>query len=536
LSFGVQTHGARRVVPSTLVVGVLADLSGQPDPALPPLAGRAFVEIDRDNFDEVCAKFRPRLACRVPNLMRGDGSQLDVVLSFARLDDFEPEQVVRQVEPMGRLIGIRRRLANLAKGDSRSEQVASVLQELRNEIGVKEAPASGPRRPETASDAATIAEQAPAVRPVRDEARGNAGLLEDILGLAAGSLPPAREESHTPSESLLADFLDRAMAGVGTVSKDTLAMISDGVARIDAVLSKQLSHILQHASFQDLESAWRGLHQLVFDSDTSESLKIRVLDVKKSELLQEIAQGGALDQTALFRKLDKAAEHGEPFGVILGDFQFSNDSADLALLEVIAQTAAAAHAPFLAAAAPAFFGVSDFNELDQLPGLSQRLESTGYSRWLELRASDASGFAGLCVPSILCRLPYGRETRSVELFDFEEDFRGSGPRAYLWGNPVFALGRCLTRAFAEDGSCEHIQGMETGGKVARLSVHIARIDGEPVVTGPCAVALSHRRAAELAGLGFIPLVSIRNTDEAVFLTVPSCHRPESRIRIEVGHA
>ena len=85
-----------------------------------------------------------------------------------------------------------------------------------------------------------------------------------------------------------------------------------------------------------------------------------------------------------------------------------------------------------------------------------------------------------------------------------------------------------------EGSCDRIQDSETGGKVARLPVHIVRVDDEPAIIGPCAIALSQRRASELVGLGFIPLVSIRNTNEAVFLTVPSCHRPREPIRIEVG--
>src|SRR5205823_2661359 len=142
-----------------------------------------------------------------------------------------------------------------------------------------------------------------------------------------------------------------------------------------------------------------------------------------------------------------------------------------------------------------------------------------------------SRYVGLCVPSILSRLPYGHDTRSVELFDFEEDFREAGHRAYLWGNPVFALGRCLTDAIASEESGDRSQGIELGGKVRRLPVHIVRVDDEPVITGPCAIALSQRRASELVRLGFIPLVSIRNTDEAALFVVPSCHRSQEPIRI-----
>jgi type VI secretion system protein ImpC len=528
LTLEVQTQGANRVIPSTLVVGVLADLSGQPEPALPELSRRAFIEIDRDNFDDVLAKSRLRLAYQVEDLARGDGSLIDVVLRFNRLDDFEPEPVVRQLESLRPLIEARGRLADLEKSGSR-DQVAAVLQELRDKIGVGTALDPGPSGSEPAQA------ERPVHRPEQGQGPGDASILEQVLGLQAGALPRAPEEEARGSTGrLLDEYLAQAMAGVRTVSRDTREMISDGVARIDDLLGKQLSRVLQHPSFQRLEAAWRGLHDLVFNSETGGTLQIRALNIGKPELLHDLERAGSFHQTELFRKLDRAAERGEPFGVLLGDYDFSRQSADLAALETLARVAAAAHAPFLAAVAIEFFGLTDFAELDDLPELIGRLEAVEYDRWREFRAADPSRYVGLCLPPILSRLPYGRETRSVELFAFEEDFRAAGRRAYLWGNAVFSLGRRLTDAFANDGSCDRIQGIETGGKVRRLPVHIVRIEDEPVITGPCAIALSQRRASELARLGFIPLVSIRNTDEAAFLAVVSCHQPQELIRIEVG--
>jgi type VI secretion system protein ImpC len=356
--------------------------------------------------------------------------------------------------------------------------------------------------------------------------------LEQILGLKAGTLPQAPVESPPGSPGrLLEETLARAMADVPTVSRDTRDLISGGVTQIDGLLSKQLSRVLQYPCFQRLEAAWRGLHDLVFNTETDETLKIKTLNLSKPDLLQDIEQAGAPAQTDLFRKLDRAAEYGEPFGVLLSDYEFANVPADLAALEAISQIATGARSPFLAAVAPEFFGLPDFSAMDDVTDLVPRFESAEYQRWRAFRSLDSSRAVGLCMPSILVRLPYGRETRSVELFDFEEDLRTAGHRAYLWGSAVFALGRCLTAAFASEGSCQSIQGLETGGKVRRRAVHITRVDGEPVITGPCAVALSQRRAAELVHLGFIPLVSIRGTDEAVFLAVTSCHHPQEPIRI-----
>jgi type VI secretion system protein ImpC len=525
LTVEVPTPGARRVVPSTLVVGVLAELSGQPEPALPPLSRRGFIAIDRDNFDDVLTKSQPRLAFQVDDLIRGGGSRIDVVLRFHTLDDFEPEHIVRQIGPLKPLLDARGRLVDLEQRAGSSDQVAAVLQELRANIGQASLDSgSGRDAPGPAEGLYQGSEP--------DQGAGAPSILEQVLGLQAGTLPQAPgEEPPGSAGRLLEDFLGRAMAGMRTVSRDTQDRISGGVTQIDDLLSKQLSPVLQHPSFQRLEAAWRGLHALVFNSETGETLKIKALNLSKPELLQDIEQAGASGQTELFRKLDRAAENGEPFGVLLGDYDFANEPADVAALEAISQIATAAHAPFLAAVAPAFFGLPDFAELADVADLVPRLESAEYQRWREFRSSDSSRSVGLCLPSILVRLPYGRETRSVELFEFEEDLRTAGQRAYLWGNPVFALGRCLTSAFASEGSCQNIQGFETGGKVRRLAVHIARADDEPVITGPTAVTLSQRRASELVHLGFIPLVSIRGTDEAAFLAVVSCRQPQEPIRI-----
>src|SRR5207237_395530 len=133
-----------------------------------------------------------------------------------------------------------------------------------------------------------------------------------------------------------------------------------------------------------------------------------------------------------------------PFGVVLCDYDFANVPADLAALEAISRVATVAHAPFLAAVAPEFFGLPDFAAMADLTDLVPRFESAEYQRWREFRSLDSSQAVGLCLPSILVRLPYGCETRSVETFDFEEDLRTAGHRAYLWGSAVFPLGRCLT--------------------------------------------------------------------------------------------
>jgi type VI secretion system protein ImpB len=114
ITYDVEVGGAIEQKELPFVVGVLADLSGNPKDALPRVKERKFVEIDRDNFDQVLAGTKPRLTFKAPNRLADDGSQLGVELEFRNLDDFAPEAVAQQVEPIRKLVAARQRLNELA--------------------------------------------------------------------------------------------------------------------------------------------------------------------------------------------------------------------------------------------------------------------------------------------------------------------------------------------------------------------------------------------------------------------------------------
>jgi type VI secretion system protein ImpB len=133
ITYDVETEGATVKTELPFVVGVLADLSGQPKEPLRPLVDRKFVPIDRDNFNDVLARATPRLALKVANRLSGDNSLLGVELNFKSLDDFEPARVATQVEPLRELLQIRGQLRNLLsrlEGNTRLEQLMEEV--LRN--------------------------------------------------------------------------------------------------------------------------------------------------------------------------------------------------------------------------------------------------------------------------------------------------------------------------------------------------------------------------------------------------------------------
>jgi type VI secretion system protein ImpB len=130
LSYQVETEGAMVEKSLPFVVGVLGDFSGDPTSPLKPLKDRKFVQIDRDNFDDVMAKMTPGLNFKVENTLQGDGTELSVNLKFQSMADFDPANVAAQVEPLKKLMETRNKLRDLLSKADRSDELESVLERV----------------------------------------------------------------------------------------------------------------------------------------------------------------------------------------------------------------------------------------------------------------------------------------------------------------------------------------------------------------------------------------------------------------------
>jgi type VI secretion system protein ImpB len=132
ITYEVETGGAIELKELPFVAGVLADLSGKPEEALPRVKDRKFVDIDRDNFNAVMKGMKPRLSFKVDNKLTNDDTKMGVELRFNSLDDFEPEQVVNQIDPLKKLLEVRKQLSSLlAKADG-NDKLSEKLQEILN--------------------------------------------------------------------------------------------------------------------------------------------------------------------------------------------------------------------------------------------------------------------------------------------------------------------------------------------------------------------------------------------------------------------
>lgn len=370
-------------------------------------------------------------------------------------------------------------------------------------------------------------EQEEQLKTVETETATEPGLLDRIID--EGRL--ARTEGQKEwAKDLIGEFVKQIMQGEMVVSKDTEVMINARIAQIDKLISKQLNEVMHNPEFQKLEGSWRGLFYLVNQTETGDTLKIKVMNVSKKDLLKDMEKASEFDQSTLFKKIyeeEFGMFGGAPFGALIGDYEFGNHPQDLTLLEKISEVAAAAHAPFISAASSTLFNLDSFTDLGTPRDLAKIFQSVEYAKWKSFRDSEDSRYVALAVPHILMRLPYGPESVPVESFNYEEDVDGTDHSKYLWGNAAYALGSRLTDAFAKYHWTAAIRGVEGGGLVAGLPVHTFKTDeGDVALKCPTEIAITDRREKELADLGFIPLVHAKGTDYAAFFSAQTANKPK----------
>jgi type VI secretion system protein ImpC len=351
-----------------------------------------------------------------------------------------------------------------------------------------------------------------------------AGFLDQIIK----ATKPRSDTQIETAKRTLQEFVGKLLQPGAVVSKDVEKTINFWIAEIDKKISDQLNEIMHTPEFQKLEGSWRGLFYLVDKTETSTSLKIRVLNASKKDLLKDLEKASEFDQSGLFKKIYEAEYGifgGEPYGVLIGDYEFSNHPEDMALLERVGQVAAAAHAPFISAADPELFGLESFTEIDAKRDLAKIFDSVEYAKWKSFRESEDSRYVGLCLPHTLMRLPYGDKTRRTEGFRYEEDVDGRDHKKYLWGNAAYAMGARITDSFAKCGWLASIRGVQGGGLVEGLPTHTFHTDeGDLALKCPTEVAITDRREKEFSDLGFIPLVHCKGRDFAAFFATQSCQK------------
>lgn len=350
--------------------------------------------------------------------------------------------------------------------------------------------------------------------------------LDAVISATTVNDKKERDSARGEIDLLIAKVMSGQIKLEGRVERALRKYISE----LDTLISKQVSAVLHHPKFQKLESTWRGLQFLVRNTQITKDLKLRVLNVTRDELHEDLKNAKAFDKSRYYKKLVEEVYEtagGEPYAAVIGDFEFDSSNTDIEFLTEMSKVSALAHAPFVAAASARMFDLNDFTELpDKHVDLGVQFAKPKYINWNQFRETEESRYVGLVAPRFLVREPYS-EGNCKASFAFREEVDGRDHSKYLWANAAYAFGARLTDAFFNYGWTTAIIGEESGGRVENLPLHYFDTEvGSQAIKCPTETKISDPRWAELADQGFIPLVYKENTNFATFYTAPSCQRPQ----------
>jgi type VI secretion system protein ImpC len=368
----------------------------------------------------------------------------------------------------------------------------------------------------------SLAAEMPSIQEIAEETE--ATLVNEIMAEARLETDPEQRALLAAGVRGLVAFLVRSDSTLVDIPVCDLL-----ISELTHKMSLQIDEIMHHDRFQELESAWRGLRFVVQRVQFRENIRVELLNVSKRDLLEDFQDAPEIPKSGLFR-IVYSAEFGQfggrPYGFIVGNYTFAPTPQDIALLGDCGAVATMAHAPFVAAAAPQFFGMDNFLRLPHLNELHALFEGPQYTKWQAFRESEDGRFVALCLPRFLLRLPYGATTNRVKAFEYEEDVVANHER-YLWGNAAFALATRVAESFAKYRWCPHIIGPSSGGTVTDLPLHEYEAMGHIQTKIPTEIMISERREYAIAQEGFIPFTYRPDTANACFFSANSVQKAKT---------
>lgn len=339
----------------------------------------------------------------------------------------------------------------------------------------------------------------------------------------------AESKTNERIGAALSFFFESVIQSGETIDKIDKNVLDKIIASIDSRISEQLDAVMHHPDFQKMESSWRSLKFLIDRTDFRKNVKIDLLDMAKQALTEDFEDAAEIIQSGLYKQVysdEYDTPGGEPYGVMVSNYDFNSGPEDIGFLQNISKVSAACHCPFIGAATPKFFGKDDIGDLPKIEDLHTYMDRSEFMRWNAFRKTEDSRYVGLALPRFALRLPYGPDTIPVKEFNYTEKITGEDHSKYLWGNGSFAFAANMVRSFIDNGWCVQIRGPESGGKVEDLPVHFFDVGKGTQMKIPTEILIPETREFEFANEGFIPLSFYKNRNYACFFSANSTQKPQ----------
>ncbi|MCZ6855812.1 MAG: type VI secretion system contractile sheath large subunit [Gammaproteobacteria bacterium] len=443
---------------------VMGDFTGS-ELSRDDLKRHAILRVDWDNFDEVLARFAPTIRL---------GEVADEILKIGGLNDFDPDKLFASNKLFEKFRDLRARLSNSATFEAAAA-------EIRDPQGLTE---DAPQ-----DDHATQPE---------------AGDSNELARLLQEDTKPVARRSMI-DELLRVAVQDHIVAGQNP-EQETM------VEWLDQQISVLMRVVLHDPSFERTEAIWRSLHELITNVDNTEELTIHLVQASKAELSSDLEQaGGDLSRTWIYRLLvddGAGSSGGEPWSVVIGDYEFCEDEADLNLLGAFgAIISRQVGGIFLSGAAPDLIGCPNRQALSD-SHLWASGQDSRFENWRALRQMPYARTIGLTLPRVLLRQPYGKGSDEVGSFAFEEQTSPPAHNLFLWGNGAFLCARLLAQCFTEAEGWEFNPDAHLG--VDGLPLWTYEENGQTEIQPVAEVAMPEMAASEMARRGVMTMCSVRN--------------------------
>ena len=478
------------------------------------------INVDRDTFDDVMASICPTLTLNTQSLANIQSTENDVnsvnaedpdqsiTLSFNELEDFEPDALYESLEIFSDLRTLRRRLSNNATFEAAAKEI-NAWSEVNSKNKTNPAHIEQTRNADQKTPETEIAE--------------GGSFLDSLLSETEHRQEEAKVHA---GESLAQSFIQQIVAPY--IIPAAHPKQSELVSNIDDSISGLMNLILHHPDFQALESSWRSLYRSIRSINTNANLKIYIADISKDVLFAKL-ENEDITRTDVFKSLIEpytSISGCTPWSLIIGDYYFGDAENDLLLLEKLGLLAQLNNATFVSAAKPELVNCDDLGKTPDADDWNSQRDENYLNGWAKLRSLPQAANLALTFPRILNRLPYGKNTKSIDSFTYEE-MHGSVHNDYLWGNSAYGILILIAGSYEQN---KWQFSPRNNNQLNNLPAHAYEEDGETDLK-PCAeVYLTEKGGEIILKNGLLPVWSILRSDSVKIGPFLSLHESNQHIQ------
>lgn len=491
ITYDLETEGASIARELPVVFGIIGDYSGNrnPDEEFTNYQERNFVFLDPDNFNEVLKSFKPRVVLSIPEKEKNENS-VNIIINFESLEDFSPLNLVKKIDFLYEKFQEKKKLNEISMKSNINHKIGDFLDKIKNDSNFKDL--------------------------IKNQATNQSG--EDIDNMFNETHFCHQTNQKPYAYDLILNYIN--VLEKNLVSGDNYnSFIINYIVYIDEFISYYLNLILHSKEFQKLESSWRGLDYFIKNSEFN-NLKVRVFNATNEEIYNDLIKAMNFDQSYLFKKVyeeEYGTFGGNPYTVLTWDFYLDRSDFSITLLEKMTEIAAAAHCPLILSASPKLFDLLSFEKLSQPYALNKVFDSIELVAYNTFRETDDAKYINIVLPRFMGRNIYDTKIIPIDGLNFQEKVSGYEKDDYLWVNSAYAYATKISNSYSKSGWFSSICGVENGGCVENLPVHIYKtINSDLIMQCPTEVIITDRREKELSDLGFISLCHSKNTNFSVF--------------------